>query len=287
MVATGSFALKPGHHCDFSAMADVLSLTGSDRGQGIGLITGKKDILVKCSDVTDIVEKFIKVAHGHEALENNRARENARENIRKKLAMEAGKEKSDSCDLQICFMNEFASDDELSDSKEDTEPAGMSTEEITAGNISKRVSQIIVPLTPVVKQDTHRSDETPNLQPADINYSFHSEVARLQRHAREGLVKARGKARVDIQDRINTRHQTNQKLFSLVGLPQFSKLNRRTISRLNVAQLQLIQNDYLAQIEGLNEELVSLLVARDDLVMEQDAMLTDIEDLSEFVNIKN
>jgi len=287
MVATGSFALKPGHHCDFSAMADVLSLTGSDRGQGIGLITGKKDILVKCSDVTDIVEKFIKVAHGHEALENNRARENARENIRKKLAMEAGKEKSDSCDLQICFMNEFASDDELSDSKEDTEPAGMSTEEITAGNISKRVSQIIVPLTPVVKQDTHRSDETPNLQPEDINYSFHSEVARLQRHAREGLVKARGKARVDIQDRINTRHQTNQKLFSLVGLPQFSKLNRRTISRLNVAQLQLIQNDYLAQIEGLNEELVSLLVARDDLVMEQDAMLTDIEDLSEFVNIKN
>jgi len=286
MVATGSFALKPGHHCDFSAMADVLLLTSSGKGQGM-LMHSKKDILVKGSDVTDIVDKFIKVAHGNEALENNRARENARENIRKKLAMEAGKEKSDSCDLQICFMNEFASDDELSDSKEDTEPAGMSTEEITAGNISKRVSQIIVPLTPVVKQDTHRSDETPNLQPADINYSFHSEVARLQRHAREGLVKARGKARVDIQDRINTRHQTNQKLFSLVGLPQFSKLNRRTISRLNVAQLQLIQNDYLAQIEGLNEELVSLLVARDDLVMEQDAMLTDIEDLSEFVNIKN
>ena len=63
-------------------------------------------------------------------------------------------------------------------------------------------------------------------------------------------------------------------------------VNRRTISRLNVAQLQLIQNDYLAQIESLNEELVSLLVARDDLVMEQDAMLTDIQDLSEFTNFK-
>ena len=53
-----------------------------------------------------------------------------------------------------------------------------------------------------------------------------------------------------------------------------------------MAQLQLIQNDYLAQIESLNEELVSLLVSRDELVMEQDAMLTDIEDLSEFTNLK-
>ena len=66
----------------------------------------------------------------------------------------------------------------------------------------------------------------------------------------------------------------------------YFQVNRRTISRLNVAQLQLIQNDYLAQIESLNEELVSLLVARDDLVMEQYAMLTDIQDVSEFTSFK-
>ena len=52
-----------------------------------------------------------------------------------------------------------------------------------------------------------------------------------------------------------------------------------------MAQLQLIQNDHLAQIEKLNEELVGLLVSKDDLAMEQDAMLTDIEDLSEFISI--
>ena len=40
------------------------------------------------------------------------------------------------------------------------------------------------------------------------------------------------------------------------------QLNRRTVSKLNVAQLQLIQNDYLSQIQGLNEELVSLLVKK-------------------------
>ena len=67
------------------------------------LIKCKKDILVAGDheDVSDIVEKFIKVAHGPSALENNRARENARENIRKKLALEAGREKMDGCDLQV------------------------------------------------------------------------------------------------------------------------------------------------------------------------------------------
>ena len=67
-------------------------------------VSFSKEILVRgdiTEDVSDIVEKFIKVAHGPEALENNRARENARENIRKKLAMEAGREKQDSCDLQV------------------------------------------------------------------------------------------------------------------------------------------------------------------------------------------
>jgi len=78
----------------------------------------------------------------------------------------------------------------------------------------------------------------------------------------------------------------NKNLFNLLGLPPGTKLNRRTVSKFNVAQLQLIQNDYLAQIKSLNEELVTLLVRKDDLTMEQDALMTDIEDLSEFVNLK-
>jgi len=279
MVATGLFALKPNQHRDFSTMADVLASIESGC-----FIQIKKDILVQNNEDSDIVEKFIKVAHGPVALENNRARENARENIRKKLALEAAKEKSDSCDLQLCFVNEFASDEDLSEGKEDTEPVAMALEEIAKANISKRKSQIIVPINPAAKQ----SSPTPaSLSPPqdDATQRFKTEVSRLQGSAQDSLRKAREKARVNIQDQINTRHQTNQKLFSLVGLPQFSKVNRRTISRLNVAQLQLIQNDYLAQIESLNEELVSLLVSRDELVMEQDAMLTDIEDLSEFTNL--
>lgn len=280
MVATGSFVFKSR---DYSSMADLLITAGG--GQRILQQSCKKDIIVKTNDVSDIVEKFIKVAHGPDALEDNRARENARENIRKKLAMEAAKEKSDSCDLQICFMNEFASDEDLSENKEDIDGVGMAGEEIAKANISQKVSQIIVPINQAVKPSCSSAGSHPT-GVEDPTARFHCEVERLQAVAQDSLMKARDKARVKMQDQINTRHQNNQKLFSLVGLPQFSKVNRRTISRLNVAQLQLIQNDYLAQIESLNEELVSLLVSRDELVMEQDAMLTDIEDLSEFTNLK-
>ena len=82
--------------CDILASSHVGEL-------GVNKIKCKKDILVAGDheDVSDIVEKFIKVAHGPTALENNRARENARENIRKKLALEAGREKMDGCDLQV------------------------------------------------------------------------------------------------------------------------------------------------------------------------------------------
>ena len=223
MVATGSFALKSSQHRDFSTMADVLSPARRQCAQRIFQPHLKKDIIVKSNDVSDIVEKFIKVAHGPEALENNRARENARENIRKKLALEAAKEKSDSCDLQICFMNEFASNEDLSECKEYTIHGALAGEEIAAANISQKVSQIIVPLSPGVNHASP-NQATLNTPQEEANTKFRSEVKRLQKCAQDSLMKARDKARVDIQDRINTRQQTNQKLFSLVGISQSSKV---------------------------------------------------------------
>ena len=52
--------------------------------------------------------------------------------------------------LQICFVNEFASDEEASEGRE--EAAVLTREEIARSNISKRVSQIIVPLAAVSHQ---------------------------------------------------------------------------------------------------------------------------------------
>ena len=90
----------PGHSSYLKMMSSPSHGTQTSQTR----VSFSKEILVRgdvTEDVNDIVEKFIKVAHGPEALENNRARENARENIRKKLAMEAGREKQDSCDLQV------------------------------------------------------------------------------------------------------------------------------------------------------------------------------------------
>merc|ERR1712037_911498 len=233
----------------------------------------------------DILTKFSAVAVARTAcIEDNRARENARENIRKKLAMEAGKEKQDSCDLQICFMNEIVSDDELE--LGENVDAATTAEALLRANISQKVGQIIVPMEGRKVKQAKMTEEQEEVKPPTREEAFQRQVGALQSAARQGLVDARTAAHRDLQERINSRRRTNDRLVSLLGLPQFSKLNRRTLSRLNVAQLQLIQNDYLAQIETLNEELVGLLVTRDELGMEQDAMLTDIEDLSEFINIE-
>ena len=58
------------------------------------------------------------------------------------------------------------------------------------------------------------------------------------------------------------------------------KLNRRILTPMNVSQLQVILNYLLTQIETLNENLVQYLITRDELAIEQDSLLTDIEDIT-------
>ena len=52
---------------------------------------------------------------------------------------------------------------------------------------------------------------------------------------------------------------------------------------MNIAQLQVLANDFHARIETLNEHLMEGLLLRDDLHMEQDSMLVDIEDLTRYL----
>lgn len=100
--------------------------------------------------------------------------------------------------------------------------------------------------------------------------------------------------------------------------PERRRLTRQLLTEMNVAQLQVIVNDLHSHIEStyalivtlrnltqkfnttdkftqlnkmknlslfsvLNETLVSLLLERDDLHMEQDSMLVDIEDLTRYL----
>ncbi|XP_009950239.1 PREDICTED: schwannomin-interacting protein 1-like, partial [Leptosomus discolor] len=74
--------------------------------------------------------------------------------------------------------------------------------------------------------------------------------------------------------------------FQLPHMPHISEcLMKRSLKPtdlrdMTIGQLQVIVNDLHSQIESLNEELVQLLLIRDELHTEQDAMLVDIEDLT-------
>lgn len=71
-----------------------------------------------------------------------------------------------------------------------------------------------------------------------------------------------------------------------VGIPfpaEKRRVSRQMLTDMNIAQLQIIVNDFHSQIERLNEQLVHYLMDRDDLHMSQDSMLVDIEDLTRYL----
>lgn len=65
--------------------------------------------------------------------------------------------------------------------------------------------------------------------------------------------------------------------------PEKRRVSRQMLTDMNVAQLQIIVNEFHTQIESLNEQLVKYLMDRDDLHMGQDSMLVDIEDLTRYL----
>lgn len=65
--------------------------------------------------------------------------------------------------------------------------------------------------------------------------------------------------------------------------PEKRRVSRQMLTDMNVAQLQIIVNDFHTQIEYLNEQLVKHLMDRDDLHMSQDSMLVDIEDMTRYL----
>ena len=67
----------------------------------------------------------------------------------------------------------------------------------------------------------------------------------------------------------------------LQGLPNHNRrLNRHILTEMKAGQLQVILNYLLSQAKHLNENLVEFLMNRDELAIEQDSLLTDVEDIT-------
>ncbi|XP_071453900.1 uncharacterized protein Schip1 [Hetaerina americana] len=150
----------------------------------------------------------------------------------------------------------------------------------------------------VGRWDILGSEGQPPYQPLMAKWDgedFFGRQARLQAEARVALAQAKEMAHMQMEverQRLKANSPITQMVrASLLKVGLVFPVDRRRVSRqmlteMNVAQLQVIVNDLHTQIEVLNEDLVRLLMERDDLHMEQDSMLVDIEDLTRYLGAK-
>ncbi|XP_060777274.1 schwannomin-interacting protein 1 [Neoarius graeffei] len=170
--------------------------------------------------------------------------------------------------LQVCFVNDSSSDKD-SDAED-----------------SRTETSLDTPLSPVSKQSSSLSDRD-TCEEEEEDGEFWRLQRRLEEEARGALALARPMARMQVEvERHVQLHRRSPVADLLPHMPHISEsLMKRSLRPvdlrdMSLGQLQVITNDLHSQIQGLNEELVQLLVLRDELHMEQDAMLVDIEDLT-------
>ncbi|XP_041850336.1 schwannomin-interacting protein 1 isoform X2 [Melanotaenia boesemani] len=217
------------------------------------------------------------------------AQKNERESIRQKLALgsffddgpgiytscsKSGKPSLSSrlqsgMNLQICFVNDSGSD---KDSDADD---------------SKTETSLDTPLSPMSKQSSSYSDRDTTEDDSESleDMDFLSRQKKLQAEAKLALAMAKPMAKMQVE--VEKQNRKKSPVADLLPhLPHISEcLMKRSLKPtdlrdMTLGQLQVIVNDLHSQIESLNEELVQLLLIRDELHMEQDAMLVDIEDLT-------
>ncbi|XP_053566073.1 schwannomin-interacting protein 1 isoform X1 [Bombina bombina] len=217
------------------------------------------------------------------------AQKNERESIRQKLALgsffddgpglytscsKSGKPSLSSrlqsgMNLQICFVNDSGSD---KDSDADD---------------SKTETSLDTPLSPMSKQSSSYSDRDTTEEESEAfeDMDFITRQKKLQAEAKMALAMVKPMAKMQVE--IEKQNRKKSPVADLLPhMPHISEcLMKRSLKPtdlrdMTIGQLQVIVNDLHSQIESLNEELVQLLLIRDELHMEQDAMLVDIEDLT-------
>ncbi|XP_077736251.1 schwannomin-interacting protein 1 isoform X4 [Canis aureus] len=218
-----------------------------------------------------------------------KAQKNERESIRQKLALgsffddgpgiytscsKSGKPSLSSrlqsgMNLQICFVNDSGSD---KDSDADD---------------SKTETSLDTPLSPMSKQSSSYSDRDTTEEESESldDMDFLTRQKKLQAEAKMALAMAKPMAKMQVE--VEKQNRKKSPVADLLPhMPHISEcLMKRSLKPtdlrdMTLGQLQVIVNDLHSQIESLNEELVQLLLIRDELHTEQDAMLVDIEDLT-------
>ncbi|XP_054436095.1 schwannomin-interacting protein 1 isoform X2 [Pteronotus mesoamericanus] len=152
---------------------------------------------------------------------------------------------------------------------------------------SKTETSLDTPLSPMSKQSSSYSDRDTTEEESESldDMDFLTRQKKLQAEAKMALAMAKPMAKMQVE--VEKQNRKKSPVADLLPhMPHISEcLMKRSLKPadlrdMTVGQLQVIVNDLHSQIESLNEELVQLLLIRDELHTEQDAMLVDIEDLT-------
>ncbi|TRY63936.1 hypothetical protein TCAL_14363 [Tigriopus californicus] len=212
-----------------------------------------------------VIDRFIRVVEVTESSTRVSAppttvghpiRPNTREEIRKKLAASFGSTHHDS-------------DPELRPNDSDTEEAVYPRSRIDWESFRNPDLE-----SPQALQSppasSHRDEKR--------RRKFKKKLSKLQKEVQVNLSDCQAIAK-KLVDKERLKRGQNNPLRQLLGVSN----DRFTLSQLgtyNFASLQVIVNHLHNQIESHNQELVQLLIQKDELQIEQDSQLLDIEDLT-------
>ncbi|XP_050395068.1 uncharacterized protein LOC126812891 isoform X1 [Patella vulgata] len=240
----------------------------------------------------ETIEQQIQLAANAATEKKNETHQNDRETIRQKLAMGTDEEYyynerafkkpnfqtrlQSGMNLQICFMNEAMNE------------AGHQEQTANKDNIKDNNKTQIQSKTQQIESKPANKERIPvNKRNIDDKDTPTYHPSRLKEEAKIALAQASTMAHMQLE--VEKQLKKKSPIADMVGIPSLGdgrrkKFNRKLLEEMNLAQLQILVNDVHSQIENLNEELVHLLIERDDLHMEQDSMLVDVEDLTRYVS---
>ena len=207
-----------------------------------------------------------------------------------------GFQESNDGDLEICFINQVAGNSDNDDEGRSSPLIKRSLEKdyTTANNASLRADDDLFHSLKYEwdsfreqgcqQSAHHRGDQWQNL--AQRREALKKRLVKLQWEVKRNLLDCRHTAQRQIE-MSKHRRQDDDPLGRLLTLPALDvnatsgrKFDAGFLESLNVAKLQIIVNHYHNDFERLNEQLMRLLLDKDELQIEQDGQLLDIADLS-------
>ncbi|CAG0921280.1 unnamed protein product [Notodromas monacha] len=199
-----------------------------------------------------------------------------------------------SANLQICFMPDDLLDDD--DLVSTTSATMASCDRLSAGpgidGLDVRLPSPVQPKS-LPASSGNAAGSVANGRQKCVDDSaqqddFWRKQARLQAEARVALAQACHMAKMQME--VERQRKKNSPISDMISLPVscsgHRRLSRSLLTRINLEELNAIQTSLIMEVKKLNEQLVTNLMMRDELHMEQDSMLVDLEDLTRYLSAK-